>query len=631
MSGIVGLFSRPSKPVSQALLRQITDSMVFRGPDAQTCWHTPLAGLGHALLRTAPEQEQQPLTLDQWVWISADVRLDGRDELIAKLRSYYADISSQCSDASLVLRAYHAWDTACVEHLQGDFAFLIWDEGQQRLFAARDHFGVVPFFYAQVKETLVCSNTLDCVRRYPGVSDRINEQAMADQVLWGMNLDYPTTLFDDVRRLPPAHTLTWEPGVLKVRPYWQLPRVQPLTLYKRPEDYVEHFSELFEQAVSDRLRSPQVATHLSGGIDSNSIAAVAQHILQQRGQAGRLQAFTMQDRIIMPKENAYAAMVAHTMGIPLNTLDATGRYRQVPDLHPARSPVLPPGSVMGRQTITTLMRRCGDHARTVLTGFGGDSALCFGEFYHWEWWQQGLRQRWWQVQLDYFKTHRTPRVFWWRACRRSIIRNRATVPPALDHNFAARWRLKQRFAVQQADALDKISRYGMGHTAVWSNLFEMHDPGMTGLPVKPLYPFFDLRLVEFLMAIPPIPWLVDKRLLREMMYGKLPEAIRTRKKMVFEAPKDYATVMQAMLPVWIEELVRTAPGLEAYVNREQLLKILRAADSAGTEAMEATERLLGLAYWLQVSTEAKPFSEQPLTVATAPQGEHCRYVHSCSL
>ncbi|WP_250566037.1 asparagine synthase-related protein, partial [Adonisia turfae] len=142
---------------------------------------------------------------------------------------------------------------------------------------------------------------------------------------------------------------------------------------------------------------------------------------------------------------------------------------------------------------------------------------------------------------------------------------------------------------------------------------------------------FDLRLVEFLMAIPPIPWLVDKRLLREMMYGKLPEAIRTRKKMVFEAPKDYATVMQAMLPVWIEELVRTAPGLEAYVNREQLLKILRAADSAGTEAMEAKERLLGLAYWLQVSTEAKPFSEQPLTVATAPQGEHCRYVHSCSL
>lgn len=620
MSGIIGLFSRLSQPVSQSLLHQVTDSMAFRGPDAQTYWHTPTAGLGYALLRTTPEQatEQQPLTLDQRVWISADVRLDGREALIAKLRSYYPNISSQYSDASLVLRAYHVWDTACVEHLQGDFAFLIWDEVRQRLFAARDHFGVVPFFYAQVEETLVCSNTLDCVRRYPGVSCRLNEQAVADQVLWGMNLDYPTTVFYDVRRLPPAHTLIWEPGSLKVQPYWQLPQVQPLILYKRPEEYVERFSELFEQAVSDRLRSSQVATHLSGGMDSNSIAAVAQQVLQQRGQSGGVQAFTMQEREMMPEEDAYAAMVAHTLGVPMDTVDMTGSYRQRPEIAPARPPVLPSGSVMGMRQISTLMQRCGNHARTVLTGFGGDSALRFGEFYHWEWWQPGLRQRWWQVQLDYFKTYKTPRAFWrrGRAYRRYLTRNQASVPPALAPDFAARWQLKQRFASQQTDALGKISRYGMGRTAFWSNIFEMHDPGMTGLPVKPLYPFFDLRLVEFLMAIPPIPWLVDKRLLRDAMRGKLPEAVRTRKKMVFEAPKDYTTVMQTMLPVWIEELVSTAPGLEAYVDGEQLLEIMRSAGSTDTQHMAAMERLLGLAYWLKFSAQVEPFAE-PLHVADA--------------
>ncbi|MGC1308986.1 MAG: asparagine synthase-related protein [Phormidesmis sp.] len=611
MSGFAGLFCHDGESIDLSLLHQMVDSMAFRGPDAQAVWQSGAAGLGHALLKTADEQaqERQPMSLNQRVWISADVRLDGRDELIAKLRPYYAEVSADLPDVALVLRAYHVWDTDCVERLRGDFAFLIWDEVQQRLFAARDRFGIIPFFYSQTNNTLVCSNTLDCVRRYPGVSTELNEQAVADQLLQGMNLTYETTIFAGVRRLPPAHTLIWQTGELQVRSYWQLPRVLPLTLYQRPEEYVERFLELFEQAVSDRMRTGQIATHLSGGMDSTSIAAIAHKVLEGRSQAFDLQAFTARDRHTMPDEDSHAAMVAHYIGVPLNVVNTEGGHRHVPDLSPNRPLPQPAGGVSGMHNGTAMNQRCVSHARTVLTGFGGDPALRFGEFYWMEWLQQGLLGRLSKVQLDCLRTHRKPNLFLRRGWgyQKRIFRHRATLPPALSADFVARQQLEQRMIDKLASSKENISRYGMGHTAFWSNIFEGFDPGMTGIPLKHVYPFFDLKLVEYVMSIPPIPWLVNKRLLRDAMQGLLPDATRQRKKMVFQAADDYAPVMQQMVPVWIEDAVQQAPGLDRYVDTDELLRMLRSQDKTDTQRMMALEKSLGFAYWLRTSLQVKPF------------------------
>ena len=75
------------------------------------------------------------------------------------------------SDAQLILHAYGTWGEQCVDHLLGDFAFAIWDAGARRLFCARDHFGIKPFYYAQVLGGIVFSNTLDCIRLHPAVGD----------------------------------------------------------------------------------------------------------------------------------------------------------------------------------------------------------------------------------------------------------------------------------------------------------------------------------------------------------------------------------------------------------------------------------------------------------------------------
>ena len=155
------------------------------------------------MLRTTRESrhEQQPCSLDGRVWIVADARVDGQSELCQKLRSAGHDCRQSTNDAELILLAYRAWGDDCVRHLLGDFAFAIWDGPRQRLFCARDHFGVKPFYYARAGNCVVFSNTLSCVREHPAVSDEPNDLTIADFLLFGINQDETTTAYAGIRRL----------------------------------------------------------------------------------------------------------------------------------------------------------------------------------------------------------------------------------------------------------------------------------------------------------------------------------------------------------------------------------------------------------------------------------------------
>jgi asparagine synthase (glutamine-hydrolysing) len=172
MSGIVGIVHFDGAPVDRHLLGQMTASMAFRGPDTQEIWIDGHVGFGHTLLKTTDESEheRQPFTLYGKVWIVADARVDARRELVPQLRANgHEDLSPDATDVELILRAYQTWGENCVEHLLGDFAFAIWDGSKQRLFCARDHLGVKPFFYAHLGQKLIFSNTLDCIRQHPAV------------------------------------------------------------------------------------------------------------------------------------------------------------------------------------------------------------------------------------------------------------------------------------------------------------------------------------------------------------------------------------------------------------------------------------------------------------------------------
>ena len=185
--------------------------------------------------------------------------------------------------AELILDAYEKWGDDCVKHLLGDFAFAIWDDRRKRLFCARDHFGVKPFFYTHIGDNFNFSSTLNELK----VSTELNEIAIGDYLLFGVNQDQSTTVFKDIQRLPPGHTLIVENNQIKIQRYWT-PSLPAEIRFRDPDSYVERFLELLTLAVTDRLRTDRVAISMSGGLDSTSLAAIASQARNSRWFYGRI-------------------------------------------------------------------------------------------------------------------------------------------------------------------------------------------------------------------------------------------------------------------------------------------------------------------------------------------------------
>ena len=320
MSGVVAMVNLDGAPLDRRLLDRMTDYLAFRGPDARRVHVTRDAGLGHTLLRVTDESayERQPFTLDGRIWIVADARVDARDDLIARLAEREPDTcAANATDVELIARAYGVWKEECVTHLLGDFAFVVWDETRRQLFCARDQMGVKPLFYARLGQTIVISNTLECVRLHHQVSNDLNDLAIADFLVFGNNQEHDTTVFRDIQRLPPAHCMTWSIDATQCRRYWTLPVDEPIH-FKRADDYTDRFTELVQRATRDRLRTGSVGVLMSGGVDSTTLAAVARDLLRERPDGFRLQAFTsVYDELIPDSERHYAGLAAAHLNIPI--------------------------------------------------------------------------------------------------------------------------------------------------------------------------------------------------------------------------------------------------------------------------------------------------------------------------
>ena len=563
MSGIVGIVNLDGAPVSRLLLKEMTDHLAFRGPDAQSMWIEGEVGFGHTMLRTTweSEGEHQPFSLDGQVWITADARVDDRENLVEKLASKGQEVVSAAPDAELILRAYHAWGEHCVEHLLGDFAFAIWDRHLQRVFCARDHLGIRPFYYFQSGKTFVFSNTLNCVRRHPDVSSKLSDLAVADFLLFALNKDSATTTFSDIQRVAPAHSLTVSKDRCVSRRYWSMPIDEPV-YYRRNSDYVDQFSELLRLAVRDRTRTPWIGVLMSGGLDSSALAATA---CQLSGHRPAVAAFTyVFDHLIPDEERYYAGLVADRLGIPIHY---RVRDDKVIDPEWDRRPLRTPepaaysGYSVARAQELDDYRSLAEHGRVFFYGEGPDNALKYE----------------WQPYLSYLARGRR----WTRLIRdvlQHVIAHRRVLPmstilsygkriaggahepgfpPWLDDEFAARTDARIRWETMRspADSPHPVRPAGFQSFAnpIWPMLFESMDPGYTEAPVEFWHPYLDLRILRFMLSVPSLPWCRGKYLLRQSMRNILPEEVLCRDK----APLAGFPVSQAFRRTGMQPLVPT--------------------------------------------------------------------------
>ncbi len=611
MSGIVGMIHADGAPVDQELLERMTAFLSYRGPDAQHSWVAGSAGFGHTLLRTTfeSEHEQQPCSLEGQVWITADARIDGRTDLIGKLADKKCMVSQTVTDVELILHAYHVWGEACVKYLIGDFAFAIWDRCKQQLFCARDHFGIKPFFYAKVGSLLIFSNTLPCLRTHPCVSGRINNLFIGDFLLFGYTQASDTTAYQDICRLPPAHYLIYSRDKFLVTPYWNLP-IDGAIRYRRAESYVEHFQELLSTAVKDRVRTPRLGILMSGGLDSTNIAATACELLKQEP-SFELHAYTtVAERIVHHEERYYAALVADALGIPIHYLSADNdvmfdRWEQ-PEYQEGE-PLVSPTIAAGNDKFSEIAA----YSRVVFVGEGGDPLLRSSAHYVAD---LLSRFRWLQAFRDTAYCLRIhgrlpPLGIRSRLKQRLGISShyRSPYPNWLNSHFEKRFALRTRWeeltAPRPPEHPSRPEAYEGIRGPLWLYMYERCDPGVTRLPLEVRYPYFDVRLVKDVLAMPPIPWFINKQLLRTNGRGKLPEPVLRRPKTVVAHYPHYR-----VSPHCHETRIRqlyALPALEEYIdmsaapNPAQNREYWKTSDF---DQLRLNFRVLSLAYYLEART-----------------------------
>ena len=448
-------------------------------------------------------------------------------------------------------RAYERWGEDCAKHLTGDFAFAIRDG--EKLFCARDHFGVKPFFYTHVNGDFKFSSTLNELR--PVVSNTLNEIAVGDYLLFGVNQDNSTTIFKDIQRLPPGHTLTVANNEIKIRRYWE-PSLPAEVRYKDSESYVEHFSELLSQAVKDRLRTDRVAISMSGGLDSTSLAAIASEHAEVAG-------FTVvYDSLIPDEERHYSELAAKHLGIPVTHLNAD-RYGLFDGRMDQAEPFLL--SVLTGQ-FNDLLRLCADFSPVALTGYDGDALMHEP--------QQSMRTR---IRRMLRKADLDPMPEW------------------IDEEFARRTNLRERWEQfwSTRNGGKRPAAMRALNSKIWTSLFEGYDRGATKLNLDVRHPFLDIRLVEYLLAIPTKPWCVNKHILRRAMSDKLPAAVLNRPKTALMGDPALQLVRRASVR-WLDSF-EVSPQLRAFVNLNRRRPVAEEKTSA---ALWASLRVFALNYWL---------------------------------
>ena len=608
MSGIVGLFSRDGAFANSALLQDLTASLAFRGPDGQAIWVEGQAGLGHTrfLAASRSKDDRQPCMLDERLWITADIRLDYREELIGRLRERGRHRLDDPSDAELVLYAYDTWGDDCLQYLLGDFAFVLWDKPRRRLFGAVDHFRIKSLYYSQAPNGFVVSNTLECVRRHPAVSDRLNETALGDFLLFECYQDQSVTIYADVQRLPPAHYMTWEKGQVRVARYWSLPVENPDPASAC--DRLDQFDELLTQAVKDRLHGTGIGIFMSGGLDSPMLAAKAQSLLAASGSAEPLQAFTVVfDHLIPDQERYYSGLVTKALGIRqhIETGDEFELFAGVAG-RDWRSPE--PINFPRWEWYVRHLHRVAAISPVVFTGTDGEAPLSTSLPYHWaRLLQSGRLGRFLRDSAWYMATQRRLPGVGVRSSLRRLFKAEPhkPVPPPLpawlNPEFSKRVGLSDRWAAMSVSN-SPVTPRGRAFRSLaaphFGTIFDLFDAGWTGCPVELRHPLMDVRLLSFLLRLPAIPWCINKELFRRWLRPRLPpEVCRRPKTYLLEEPVRVKLQKQA---VPLEKSVAFQTESCYYVNPRAIGSLRWDLHHSGYNVWL---RPFSLDYWLKRRTE----------------------------
>ena len=388
MCGITGIVSSSPLRNIRERIEIMTHVLEHRGPDDAGIYLSPEAGdaqtaLGHRRLSIIDlAGGHQPMSNEDGdIWITYNGELYNHNALRAELESCGHRYQTQ-SDTETIVHAYEQYGEACVHRLRGMFAFAIWDERRQRLFAVRDRLGIKPFYYTIHHGRLIFASEIKAILASKLLSPRVNDEALPEFFTFGQTCD-DRTLFQGIYKLMPGHWLAWDGHRLTIEPYWDW-RFDESLPYQPDDFYVQQFTRLLHESVQLRLMSDvPLGMFLSGGLDSSLIAAS-----MARQTSAPFKTFSVGFEAQYYSEFSYARDVAAHIGSEHyeTVVKPTDFFQALPKLvwH-EDEPLKGPASV-ALYFVSKLAR---EHVTVVLTGEGSDELFA------------GYNDRYWVVLMNH--------------------------------------------------------------------------------------------------------------------------------------------------------------------------------------------------------------------------------------
>jgi asparagine synthase (glutamine-hydrolysing) len=615
VSGIFGVWRLDGRPLEAAVLERMSESLAHRGPDGVGSWVAGPFGLGHRMLRTTPESdhERQPVIAENGALaLTADVRLDNREELITRLGIRDRNLG-EVSDADILLRAFER-DEDSASRLTGDFAFAVRDAERDALSLARDPFGVKPLYYTHLPGRLFAfASDIEALLTLPEVTREVDEDEVARHLLIPIGVDPAAAYFRQVRKVLPGHLLRVSARGVEEKRYWDLDDEHELRLAS-PGEYGEAIREAFTEAVRVRLRSrTAVAAMLSGGIDSSSIACVAARLLAGSGRPLHTLSAVYPDVPASDERAHIDAILARIDAVPhFLAADETDPIAEIDRMNRLLGGASWGINLYLNWELFGVAAAAG--AGVVLDGFDGDATISHGRAWLSE---LAIAGRWWKLaraSIPYSRRRGEPAlteylalVRFGRGRRRRLAEGPREVRTSMPEESAIAPDFARRFEARSMRS-DPVSTERQAHARALTGSTLAEALGWieacgAGRGVEVRFPFFDRRLAELAVSLPP-----DQKLrggwsrfaMRSAMEGILPPSIQWREDKADLRP-GWAHAYRARQGGRVAALLaEPGPTVERYIDGGRL-RLLHQRFLAGTATPHEERmmwRALSLALWL---------------------------------
>ena len=557
MCGIAGIISQNRLEDIQYRIHNATGALAHRGPDHEQYWYGPNnnVALGHKRLCIidADQRSNQPFRyLDRYQIIHNGELynyLEIKKELQQKGYSFYTE-----SDTEVVVAAYHAYKKECLQQFDGMFAFAIWDEQSQTLFAARDRLGEKPFFFFYDEEKFFFASEIKALWK-AGVEKKVNDSMLYNYLTIGYTsnpFDTGETFYSNIQKLPAGSFLEYALSghQLGTEKYWFVHSSDNNKI--NSGEAIEHFRDLLQNSIQKRLRSDvAIGTSLSGGLDSSSIVALCSHMASDNyAHKCFTAAFAGFDR----SEEDFASQVAKQFGLQhyLVNVTETALLNELDKLMWHQEEPVGSASVLAQFKVFQAAKQNG--ITVLLDGQGADEILAgYHKYYKW-YWQELYKNRNLKKtgELKAAEALGVKESFGLKNKAMALLPHfsmsilqsqktkKAFLQPDLNREFAY---LQKRNLYYNTPLESTLNSALYFNTFVYGleELLRYADRNSMAHAVEVRLPFLNHQLIEFLFSLPPYLKIRDgwtKWILRKAMENILPAEIVWRKEKIgFEPPQ----------------------------------------------------------------------------------------------